>query len=59
MMVVLDEDVEKDWKVELDMAIVVRVVRYLAVVMGEFGGYRNLRFRGLVVKVCQGACYAL
>jgi hypothetical protein len=25
-MVVLDEDVEKDWKVELDMAVVVRMV---------------------------------
>jgi hypothetical protein len=28
-MVVLDEDVEKDWKVELDMAAVVRMVRGL------------------------------
>ena len=36
MMVVLDEDVENDWKVELDMTAVVQMMNDLAVVTRVF-----------------------
>lgn len=40
MMVVLDEDVENDWKVELDMTAVVQMMNDLAVVTRFLGDCR-------------------